>query len=67
MTMGQKIKELRKAKGLSRQKLANEIGVHQMSIAFWEKDKYFPTLLNCFCMATLFKVSLDELCCRDGE
>ena len=62
--MGQKIKELRKAKKLTQQKLAKKLGVSQGSIATWEQDKFDPNLLSCVSMADFFGVSLDELCCR---
>ena len=64
MTMGQKIKELRKSKKLSQKSLARKLSVTQGSIAAWELDKFYPNLFNCFVMADFFKVSLDELCCR---
>ena len=65
MTMGQKIKELRKAKKLSQKELAGKIGTTQSAINNWEQDKFYPNLFSCFVMADFFKVTLDELCCRN--
>lgn len=65
MTIGHKIKELRKAKKLTQEQLALELGVSQGSVAVWEQEKFDPNLLSCVSMADFFNISLDELCCRD--
>lgn len=66
MTMGEKIKELRKSNGLSQYKLAKLIGIsHQQQISWWECGKTNPQIFNLICLADVFNVSLDELCCRD--
>ena len=50
MTMGQKIKELRKAKDLSQEQLALELEVTQASVSMWEHDESDPNLLNLMVM-----------------
>lgn len=65
MTMGQKIRELRKAKSMTQICLASKIGVTQTSITLWETDKFEPSLFTCIALADFFGVSLDELCCRE--
>lgn len=66
MTIGKKIKKLRKKNKYTQGKLAKKIGVSINSISFWELDKFEPTILNCISLADVFGVTLDELCCR-GE
>ena len=66
MQMGEKIKELRKAQGLTQYELAKLIGIsNQQHISRWECGDGEPSLINCILMAGVFNVSLDELCCRD--
>lgn len=65
MTMGEKIKQLRKAKKMTQQKLGEKIDVHSNEIMRWEKGRNEPSIFNCICMADVFGVTLDELCCRE--
>jgi DNA-binding XRE family transcriptional regulator len=65
VTVGEKIKKLREAKGLSQNNLAKKIGVHNSNVCHWEKDRCEPSLISCVCLADVFGVSLDELACRD--
>ena len=44
MTIGEKIKYLRKQKGVTQTALAQLTGIHQVSIAKYEKDKMIPQL-----------------------
>lgn len=44
--MGEKIRALREAKGLSQKELAEALGVDQTAISAWEKNKNEPTLFN---------------------
>ena len=63
MTVGKKIKQLRRAQGLSRRKLADKLGVNFCAIGCWERDANEPHLYSLMGMADLFGVTLDELCC----
>ena len=63
--MGQKIKELRKAKKITQVEMAKKLGVFEGCITGWEQDRFYPTLFNCILLADYFGVSLDELCCRE--
>jgi transcriptional regulator with XRE-family HTH domain len=65
LTIGEKIKELRKEKGWTQRKLAEKISVHRNMIRCWETGKNEPSIFNCILMADVFGVSLDELCCRE--
>lgn len=61
MTIGNVIIELRKAQGLSQQKLANEIGVSQSTIAQIEVNRNEATSDTLRKLATYFNVSADYL------
>lgn len=65
MTIGEKIKELRKDYGYEQKELSEILGVSINSISNWERDKFEPTILNCISLADIFDVTLDELCCRE--
>lgn len=65
MSIGEKIKELRKAKGLTQMELAMDVGTTPAQISLWEVGKFDPSLFNCIVLADVFQVTLDELCCRD--
>ena len=65
MTIGEKIKQLRKEKEISQQELCEEIGVSTNVVSWWEKGKFEPTIFNAIVLADYFGVTLDELCCRE--
>ena len=65
VTIGEKIKELRQAKGMSQLELSELIGSNQTKISGWENNLCEPRVFNCILLADIFGVSLDELCCRD--
>ena len=64
MTLGEKIKELRKDKKITRRNLANKLDVSLNTVYNWENSEFDPSLFNCIVMADVFGVSLDELCGR---
>jgi transcriptional regulator with XRE-family HTH domain len=61
MTCGERIKERRKALGMTQKELAEKSGVHKNSITHYEKDRCEPTLFNASCIATALGVSIDFL------
>lgn len=65
MTVGEKIRELREAKGITQKKLAEKIGATNSNVCNWETGRCDPNLFSCILLADVFNVSLDELCCRD--
>jgi transcriptional regulator with XRE-family HTH domain len=65
MTIGEKIKELRKRKGMSQEKLAKKVGVNISTVCWWETQRTEPSIFNCILLADVFGVTLDELCCRE--
>ena len=68
MTLGEKIKKLRKEKNISQTELADAIGVHQSHIGRYERNDSVPTAFIIKKMAHLFNVSADYLLSEeDGE
>lgn len=65
MQMHEKIRELRKAKGLTQKQVADKVGIHNSYISQIENYQINPSLLIAICLADVFNVSLDELVCRD--
>ena len=52
---------MRSKHGYTLENLAEIIEVSRQTIAKWESGESYPDIINCVKLATLFKVSLDEL------
>ena len=63
--MKNKIKELRKQRGLTQEELAEIIGISRQAINAIEKEKFDPSLPTAFKMAKLFKTSIENLFLHD--
>ncbi len=61
MTLGTKIKELRKLNGMSQEYLAEQMDVSRQAISKWENDTAQPSSQNLYKLAQLFGVSAEEL------
>ena len=61
MTLGQNFQAARKAKGLSQETLAEQIGVSRQALGKWEKDIALPGLDNLQAAAQVLGVSVDTL------
>lgn len=61
--MKTKVKELRKAAGLTQQQLAELVYVSSRTIISIEKERYSPSLMLAYRMAEVFGVTVEELCC----
>lgn len=61
MKLGEKIKELRKAKGISQEILANYLGVSFQAVSKWENDSTLPDVTMIPAIASFFGVTTDEL------
>lgn len=59
--MTNRIKELRARYGLTQEELARKVGVRRETIVFLEKGKYNPSLKLAHDIASVFKISLEEL------
>ncbi|MBR2870409.1 MAG: helix-turn-helix transcriptional regulator [Clostridia bacterium] len=56
-----KIKELRKAKGLSQTAVAKALGIAQNTYSYWELGKFEPSLVDVKRLAEYFGVTVGEL------
>lgn len=61
MTLGQKLKEIRKRFGLSQEQLAEIINVSRQSITKWESDNGLPDVSNLQELSKVFGVTVDYL------
>lgn len=61
LTLGQKIKELRKRDGRKQEDLANALGVTNQAVSRWEKDGSYPDIEMIPAIANYFGVTIDEL------
>lgn len=59
MTIGEKIKSLRKAKGKSQEDLALDLGVSRQTINKWETNKVQPNTDNLMILCSILEVSSD--------
>lgn len=67
MTIGKKIKELRRKNDMTQEKLADLLGVSYQAISKWETDVSSPDLSLIVPLARLFSITTDELFGMDGE
>ena len=56
-----RIEELRSAKGLSRQQLADAVGVHYQTVGYLERGEYNPSLSLALKIANSLKTEVDEI------
>lgn len=61
MTMGEKILNLRKARGWSQEELAERVGVTRQAVSRWESDSAKPDADKIIALCDLFGVSADYL------
>ena len=62
MTIGEKIYQLRKSKGLSQEELADELNISRQSVSLLETNQTVPQIDYLLELSKVFEVSLDELC-----
>lgn len=60
-TLGKKISDYRKEKGLTQEELAEKVNVSSQAVSKWENDLSIPDLPILISLADLFGVTLDEL------
>ena len=61
MNIGNKIKELRKLRGITQEQLASTIGVSFQAVSKWENNIALPDITLAPILAAYFGVSMDEL------
>lgn len=67
MSLGNSIFHARKKSGLSKQEVAEKLGVSRQTISKWELDETLPDIRQCKRLAELYHLSLDELVDFDVE
>lgn len=63
--MKTKVKELRTQSGLTQQQLADLVHVSARTIISIEKGQYSPSLMLAYRIATVFQITVEELCCLE--
>lgn len=61
MTFGEKLKNYRMEKGLSKEKVAEYLGVSRQAVTKWESDQSMPASGNLLALSSLYGISSDEL------
>lgn len=61
MDIAQRIQDLRKAKGLSQEELADQIGVSRQAVSKWESAQSLPEYDKLIMLSDFFEVSTDYL------
>ena len=61
MTVGDRIQNLRKTKGMSQEELADKVGVSRQAVSKWESEQATPDLEKIVIMSELFEVTTDYL------
>lgn len=61
MSIGERLLELRKKKGLSQEELANILNVSRQTVSKWETDQSTPDFDKIMPLCKLYEISADEL------
>lgn len=61
MELGQRIKTLRRSKGLSQENLAKQLGISRQAISKWEAGISQPDIDNIIQLCKTFEISADDL------
>ncbi len=61
MNIGNKIKDLRKQRGITQEQLADSIGVSFQAVSKWENNIAFPDITLAPALVSYFGVSMDVL------
>lgn len=65
MEFNEKFQELRKQKGMTQEKIAEQLYVSRTAISKWESGKGYPNIESLKSISKLFAVSIDELLSGD--
>ena len=59
--MKNRLEEIRKAKGITQEELANALEVSRQTVGSLENGRYNPSIILAFKMARFFEVSIEEV------
>jgi putative transcriptional regulator len=62
-----RIEELRTLSGLTRQELAEQVGVHYQTIGYIERGEYLPSLVLALRIASVLEAKVEEIFWLDEE
>lgn len=65
MEFNEKLQELRKAKGLTQEELAEALYVSRAAISKWESGRGYPSIDSLKEISKFFSVTIDELICAE--
>ena len=65
MKFGDNLKQIRRSKKISQEKLAEILGVSRQSISKWETGENFPSMQNIICLCDIFKCKINDLVHED--
>lgn len=66
VSLGEKIRKLRKERDWTQDELGSKVGVHGRHVYRWEKDRMKPSAKTLTRLAEVFEISLDELTQENG-
>ena len=66
-TLGKRIAQLRKSKGLTQDKLAEALGVTPQAVSKWENDQSCPDISTLPKLAEIFGITTDELLGHESQ
>lgn len=67
VTLGQRLAELRKTKGMNQKDVAEVLGVSRSSVASWETGHRIPRIEELSALASVFGVSADYLLMKTDD
>ena len=59
--MKNRLEEIRKAKGITQEELANALEVSRQTVGSLENGRYNPSIILAFKIALFFEVSIEEI------
>ena len=65
--LAQRLRELRARHGLTQDRVAKELGVHESAVSRWESGTRFPTGEDLVMLSDLFRVSIDYLLGKERQ
>lgn len=66
MNVGERIKELRKARHLTQTQLANKCNTTKQAVSMWETGNAMPSRISLEALCDVFNVEMDYLTCRQS-
>ena len=66
-TIGRRIQQLRRDKGLTQDEVAEKLGVSPQAVSKWENDISYPDISLLIPLASLLDITVDELLSKEEE